>query len=131
MQTVILYDGLCAFCNQSVRIIKYLDWGKAFTYTDLQDWSNVHERYPMLDRVAVAGAIHVIRLDGKIYAGYEGARQIVRHLPLFFWLYPLLYLPGITWLGPKVYRWIALRRYQFNRIFGGPPLCDDSTCKIH
>jgi predicted DCC family thiol-disulfide oxidoreductase YuxK len=130
MKTVILYDGLCALCNQSVRIIKPLDWRQAFAYTDVQDWDNVHTRYPQVDRDAALGAMHVIPPDGHIYAGYEGVRQIIKRLPLVCWLYPLLYLPGFTWLGPIAYRWVAGHRYQFNRVFGGPTECANGTCKL-
>jgi predicted DCC family thiol-disulfide oxidoreductase YuxK len=45
------------------------------------------------------------------------------------WMYPLMFLPGITWLGPRVYRWVARRRYALNRLLGNP-LCEDGTCKI-
>src|SRR5260221_6203689 len=114
-KTVILYDGLCALCNQSVRVVKRLDWARAFVYTDIQEWDTVHSRYPQLDRNAISGAMHVIPSDGKVYAGYEGVRQIIKRLPLLFWLYPIMHLPGIKWLGPKVYGWVAAHRYQLNR----------------
>ena len=100
MKTVILYDSLCALCNQSVRIVKRLDWLHRFIYSDIQDWESVHARHPQLDREATLSAMHIVRPDGKIYAGYEAIRQISRELPLFFWVYPLLYLPGVTWIGP-------------------------------
>jgi predicted DCC family thiol-disulfide oxidoreductase YuxK len=51
-QTVVLYEGLCALCVQSVRWVKRVDWRQAITYTDLQDWTTVHARYPQLDRVS-------------------------------------------------------------------------------
>jgi len=131
MQMVILYDGLCALCIQSVRIIKRLDWRHAFVYTDVQDWVTVHARYPQIDHAAAIGAMHIVRPDGNVYAGYPGVRQIIRQLPLVFWMYPLLYLPGISWLGPKVYGWVAEHRYQLNRYIGGPIACENGTCQRH
>ncbi|MHB8626814.1 MAG: thiol-disulfide oxidoreductase DCC family protein [Aggregatilineales bacterium] len=129
--TVVLYDGLCALCVQSVRWIKRLDWRHTITYTDLQDWTTVHVRYPQLDRDAISGAMHVVGADGTVYVGYASVRQIIRVLPLIFWLYPLLYLPGLNWLGPKVYRWIATHRYQLNRVSGGSTGCENGACKLH
>jgi predicted DCC family thiol-disulfide oxidoreductase YuxK len=131
IKTVIFYDGLCALCNQSVRILKRLDWLHRFEYIDLQAWESVHARYPQLDREAVLGAMHVIRPDGRLYAGYAALRQISRELPLLFWIFPLLYLPGVTWAGPRLYRWIATHRYELNRLFGGPTECESGACKIH
>jgi predicted DCC family thiol-disulfide oxidoreductase YuxK len=131
MKVVILYDGLCALCNQSVQLVKRLDWLHRFVYSNVQDWETVHARYPQLDREATLGAMHVVRPDGQVYRGYEGIRQIIRELPLFFWIYPLLFLPGVTWVGPKLYHWISVHRYEFNRIFGGPTQCENGVCKIH
>ncbi len=130
-KTAIFYDGLCALCNRSVRILKRLDWLHRFEYSDVQDWERVHARYPQLDREAALESMHVVRPDGKMYAGYAALRQISRELPLFFWIYPLLYLPGVTWAGPRIYRWIAGHRYELNRVLGGPTDCADGACRIH
>jgi predicted DCC family thiol-disulfide oxidoreductase YuxK len=131
MQIVVLYDGLCALCNQSVRLVKSLDWQHSIVYEDIQDWTKIHVLYPDLDRDALSGAMHVIGTGNRVYAGYAGVRQIIRVLPLVFCLYPLLYLPGLTWLGPKVYGWIATHRYQLNRVIGGPTECENGVCKLH
>ncbi len=128
-QTVVLYDGLCAVCSGSVRLLRRLDWRHRLEYVDVQDWVTVSARFPALDRDAALGQIHVIRPDGQVFVGYAGMRQLAGRLPLVAWLYPLLFLPGIRWLGLRVYRWVAARRYRLNRLFGRP-ICDTSTCKI-
>lgn len=130
MQTVMLYDGQCALCQQSVRLIKPLDWRSALEYVDMQAWAEVHRRFPTLEYEALLGAIHVVRPDGCVFAGYMGVREIARRLPLTAWLYPIMGVPGIAWLGDKVYRWVAAHRYQFNRFFGGPTACEGGTCKL-
>jgi predicted DCC family thiol-disulfide oxidoreductase YuxK len=130
-KTVVVYDGLCGLCTQSVWLIKRLDWLRRLEYLDAQDWPTVHARFPQLDQDAILGQIHMVTPDGRIYVGYEGMRRIIRYFPLVFWLYPLLFLPGITWLGPKVYQWIAAHRYQISRRLGHPVSCENGTCKIH
>ncbi len=130
-RTVVIYDGLCGLCTSSVRTLRRLDWLGRLEYLDAQEWEAVHARYPQLDAGAVLGAIHVIPPDGRVLVGYAGVRHLVRHLPLVAWLYPLLFLPGITWLGPRVYRWVASHRHLFNRIFGFPPVCEGGTCRVH
>ena len=129
--TAVFYDGLCALCNQSVRILKRLDWLRRFEYHDIQEWERVHASYPQLDRAAALGAMHIVRPDGSLYAGYAALRQISRELPLFFWVYPLLFLPGVTWAGPKLYGWISTHRYELNRVPGGPTECEGGACRIH
>jgi predicted DCC family thiol-disulfide oxidoreductase YuxK len=131
MKTIIFYDGLCALCNQSVAILKRLDWLHRLEYADLQAWESVHALYPQLDREAALDAMHVFRPDGELYAGYAAIRQISRELPLFCWVYPLLYLPGVTSAGPRLYRWISTHRYELNRLFGGPTECENGACSLH
>ena len=130
--TVVIYDGLCGICQQSVRIIKRLDWNHAVEYLDAQGWDEVHNRYPQLTQDAILGQIHVVATDGRIFVGYEGVRWITRSLPLVFWLYPILFLPGITWLGPRVYQWIAAHRLAISRTLGIEVVaCEGGTCKLH
>jgi predicted DCC family thiol-disulfide oxidoreductase YuxK len=128
-RTVMVYDGACGLCTSSMRVVRRLDWRQRIEYLDAQDWATVQRRYPTLDREAILGLIHVITPDGRILVGYPGVRALLRELPLLMVLYPLLFLPGITWLGPRVYDWIAARRYWFNRVFGDP--CTDGVCRVH
>jgi predicted DCC family thiol-disulfide oxidoreductase YuxK len=73
----------------------------------------------------------MIAPDNRVYIGYEGVRHIVQYLPLAFWLHPLLFLPGITWLGPRIYAWIAAHRYAISRRLGRPVSCENGACTIH
>jgi predicted DCC family thiol-disulfide oxidoreductase YuxK len=130
-KTTVLFDGLCALCRQSVKWIRRLDWLHAIDYQDAQDWETVHSRYPSLDHDAIYGQIHVVAPDGKVFVGYEGMRRIMKNLPLTMWLYPFMFIPGITWAEPRVYGWIANHRYQINRLIGDPVVCEDGVCKIH
>ena len=128
---VVIYDGLCAICRQSVRWMKRLDWRQRLDYLDAQDWTTVHDRYPTLTQEAILGQIHIVTRSGMVYAGFEGIRAITPDLPLLMWVYPFLFLPGITWLGPKAYQWVADHRYQISAAVGAPVECDSGTCKIH
>jgi predicted DCC family thiol-disulfide oxidoreductase YuxK len=130
-KTVVVYDGLCGLCTQSVTLIKRLDWLHRLDYVDTQDWEQVHVRFPQLDQQDILGQIHVVPSDGRVYVGYEGMRRITKQLPLIAWLYPLMFLPGVTWLGPKIYGWIAAHRYEISRRLGHPVSCENGTCKVH
>ncbi len=130
-KTVVVYDGLCGLCTQSVGLIRRLDWLHRLEYLDAQDWEQVHSRFPRLDQEAILGQIHMVAPDGRVYVGYEGVRRILKDLPLAFWLYPLLFLPAITWLGPRIYRWIAAHRYAISRRLGHPVSCESGAYKIH
>jgi predicted DCC family thiol-disulfide oxidoreductase YuxK len=131
MTTVVVYDGSCGLCIRSVRLIRRLDWLHALEYLDAQDREQVHARYPQLDQRAILGQMHLVAPDQRVHVGYQGIRCLLGDLPLVAWLYPLSFLPGITWLGPRVYRWIAAHRYQISGVFGHPAECTGGACRTH
>ncbi len=134
-RTVMIYDGLCGLCISSMRAVRRLDWLKRIDYVDAQDWGRVVEQLSSLsvrlDQEAVLGLIHVVTPDERVHVGFAGVRALVRELPLLVWLYPLLGLPGVRWLGPRVYAWIAANRYRFNQLLGRPDPCRNGTCRVH
>lgn len=95
-----------------------LDWAKRVEFLDLHQHSEIAQRFPQLDHAAMMGQIHVAA-DQRIYAGFEGTRRMLRDLPLGLPLWALLHMPIIgTWLGPKLYQFIARNRYTINRLLG-------------
>ncbi|HEX2907209.1 MAG TPA: DUF393 domain-containing protein [Phototrophicaceae bacterium] len=127
--TTALYDGYCVLCKQTRRTVKALDWLHRVEFLDIHQWSQIEARYPQLDFETAMGQIHVDVGDGRLVGGFEGMRRLLRELPLGFPLWLLLHLPGMNWLGPKLYRLVARNRYRINKFFG-VDLCADGTCKI-
>jgi predicted DCC family thiol-disulfide oxidoreductase YuxK len=128
--TTAIYDGYCVICNQTRRMVMAFDWLHRVEFLNIHDWSQVEARYPNLDFEAAMGQMHVVTLDGQLLGGFEGVRRLLRDLPLGFPVWLLLHLPGMNWLGNKVYRFIARNRYRINKFFG-VEICEDGTCKIH
>ncbi|NWF70197.1 MAG: DUF393 domain-containing protein [Chloroflexi bacterium] len=128
--TTAIFDGNCVICQQTRRVISALDWFKRVEFLDVQGWDTVHARYPQVDYEAAMGAIHVMTPDGQMVAGFAGIRRLLRELPLGFPLWLLLHLPGMTWLGNRVYGFIAKHRYTINR-WVGAPVCENGACKVH
>lgn len=129
MSVTVLYDGQCVLCQQSLRVLHALDWRKRLHPMDAQDQDLVMAHYPHLDYEALMGAMHVVTPTGDTLVGFFAVRYLARFLPLLWLLLPLLYLPGMNWLGPRVYAWVARRRYTINRL-AGRPVCEDGYCKI-
>ena len=129
--TTAIYDGYCVICQQTRRTVKALDWLHRVEFLDLNDWEVVKAHYPSLEWDDVQGQIHVVQADGSILGGFWGTRRLLRELPLGIPLWLLLHLPGMNWLGPKIYRFIARHRYAINRFFGVElPQCENGACKI-
>ena len=47
---------------------------------------------------------------GQAYIGYYGYQVLALALPAFWPLSPLLFLPGVSWVGERVYGYIARNR---------------------
>jgi predicted DCC family thiol-disulfide oxidoreductase YuxK len=128
--TTAIYDGYCVLCQQSKRIVGALDWLNRVEFLDLHNWNEVEKRYPQLNFEQAMGQMHVVTDDGALIGGFEGVRRLLRDLPLGYPIWLMLHLPGMSWLGKRIYRFIAQNRYRINKFFGAP-VCEDGTCKVH
>ncbi len=100
--TVVLYDGDCALCQHSVRLLNALDRNGVLSYAPLTDeW---RQTYP--------GGV-VVWTPTEVFSGAEAVVQALwvtgkRGRMLATWI---AFTPG----HKKMYRWVATHRYQ---IFG-------------
>lgn len=123
-----IYDGQCVICRQSRHVIEALDWRRRVTFVDLHQWQQVEHLVPTLPYETAMGQMHVLAPDG-LYGGFAATRRALKELPLGYPIWVLLKLPGMFWLGERVYRFIARHRYRVNRWFG-VPVCEDGVCKL-
>lgn len=124
-----LYDGNCAVCRSSCEAMRALDWRKRIEFVDLHESGAWRDRCPDRSFEQLMREIHVIDGEGKVYAGFDATRRMLREAPLGYPLWLLLHLPGMDALGARVYRFIARRRYRINARLGVElPDCDDGGC---
>lgn len=123
-----IYDGQCVICRQSRRMIEALDWRQRVQFVDLHQWEQVELLVPSLTTERAMGQMHVLAADG-LYGGFAATRRALKELPLGYGLWLLLHVPGMFWLGERVYRFIARHRYRINH-WVGAPVCEDGVCKI-
>jgi len=129
MKAIMLYDGLCVLCQQTQRLVRWLDWLGRVERLDAQDRQTINVRFPQLAEQNILGEIFVQTADGGWLVGFFGMRYLAWQLPVAWLLLPILYLPGMNFLGPKAYRWIAKRRYALNKLLGND--CLDGTCQLN
>ena len=120
-----LFDGHCFICQSSRRVIQSLDWMNRIEFLDLHD-SETLARCPQLADEQLMGEIHVLDSGGRLHGGCDGIRRLLKEVPIGIPIWLLLSLPGIDHIGQRVYRFIAARRYQVNRLVG----CADDGCKM-
>lgn len=97
----LIYDGDCGFCKRSLGLVKRLDLFSSLDYVDYHEFENTAEFETSM--VAVTPT-------GRSYRGFYAFRRLAWNLPLAWPVAPLLYLPGVAWVGERAYAWVAANR---------------------
>jgi predicted DCC family thiol-disulfide oxidoreductase YuxK len=117
---MVLYDGQCALCRRSIDILRWLDWLGRLTYTDARSAPGTAADYPRLSAERLLEEMHLILPSGaKVMHGFQAFRWMAWRLPPLWPLAPFLYLPGMSFVGQRVYLWIARHRFQLVPCHGG------------
>lgn len=113
---MLLFDGDCAFCTSSVRVLERIGPDAELIAWQLADLPALG-----VTEAQAAAALQWVEVDGRVRAGHEAvaaalgsagrAWRIVDHA---------LRLPGMSWLAAKLYGLIAVNRH---RLPGGTPAC--------
>lgn len=107
----VFYDGACGFCGRSRRFFTPFDWFGATEWVD-HTRPETAARFPQTGALKEAKALQVLDIrNGRIEAGFDAVRRLGLATPLFWPLAVLGYLPGVPWVGRKVYRFIADNRH--------------------
>jgi len=107
---IILYDGVCNLCNNSVLFIIKRDPKKQFKFASLQSNFGVKiiNAYPNLNN-----SLNTIVLvnNNTIFIKSTAVLMIFKHLGKWKVFYPLIYLP--VKFRDKIYDFIASHRYNW------------------
>ncbi|MBX6315736.1 MAG: DUF393 domain-containing protein [Isosphaeraceae bacterium] len=105
----VYYDGACSRCRASVALVAAADPDRIIEPIDLT--AVEPGALPAgLSREGCLRALHLVRADGRIVSGYDAMITLMRWLPLFWPLGVLGALPGVTWIGRRVYNQLAVTR---------------------
>ncbi|MCA9278048.1 MAG: DUF393 domain-containing protein [Phycisphaeraceae bacterium] len=102
---VCFYDGRCGMCVRSAKWVGRLDWLSRIDFRDL----STDPSLPMSIEDTMAGMPMVTR-SGKTLIGFPAMRRAIVQTPLGFIPGLLMYLPGISHLGTRVYKRAAAHR---------------------
>jgi predicted DCC family thiol-disulfide oxidoreductase YuxK len=122
--TVVIFDGLCGFCQGQVERLRRLDWGHRLSFISLHD-PRVQQRYPQLAADDLMRQMYVIGRSGEAYGGADAIRYLSRRLPTLWIAAPILHVPGTRGIQQWVYQQIAQRRYQLSGAN-----CANGHCRI-
>ena len=105
----LLYDGACRFGRGTVLALKALGGGRAFRPRPFQQAIVELERFGLTEAELVR-EMHLVGADGRVWRGLYALRELAKDSPLLWPFIPLLYIPGVAWLGVRAYRFIARHR---------------------
>ena len=121
-------DGQCNLCLWMRARVEPLDRNQRIEWLDYNDPEILQGAAPHT-REEMAEEMHTRTADGRWSKGYFAWIEVIRVLPRWKWLVPILSVWPFTKLGPIFYRWLAKRRYT---LFGVPPPCDaGGVCQLH
>ncbi len=115
---IILFDGVCNFCNSSVNFVIDRDKKSVIKFAALQ--SDAGQQLLQQFNLATSEFNSFIFIEaGKVYTASTAALKVSKYLTA---LWPLLYgfiiVPGFIRDG--IYKWIAKNRYKW---FGKKDQC--------
>jgi len=124
-KAIVLFDGQCPLCQRSVRSLKRLDWLGRLHFQDCREIANLPRTALPLDPNRLLEEMHLVTPNRKrVHPGFRAFRWMAWRIPATWWLAPLLYLPGMRWLGTRLYRWVARNRMNLVP-------CESGACAIH
>jgi predicted DCC family thiol-disulfide oxidoreductase YuxK len=106
------YDGNCGFCATVVALLSRTDWRGAVAWVPFQCMAGLP---PGLTGADLDGAAYLETGQSALHRGFFAFRMLSLRLPSLFILAPILWCPGVSWLGVAVYGWVARNRYLISR----------------
>ena len=118
MSKIILFDGVCNFCNRAVTFVIDHDARELYLFASLQ--SERGQKYLQKFNLPLNDFDTFILIDGdEFYTSSTAALMVSRDLSgLVKFLYPLIYIP--KFVRDILYRCIAKNRYV---LFGKSDVC--------
>lgn len=105
----LVYDGECDFCRSALLIVRFLDVFRLVTCLDYHNGEELAQ-VPGVKREDADEAVIAVRPRGHQWVGFYAWRILAWRLPALWLLAPLGYVPGVPWLGRRVYAWVAQNR---------------------
>ncbi|PKG25640.1 thiol-disulfide oxidoreductase DCC family protein [Niallia nealsonii] len=110
MKAIILFDGVCNLCNQSVQFIIKRDPKGYFTFTSIQGETG----QKLLQKYQISNNLDSLLLieDNNYYTKSAAALQICKHLN-GFWKYLIIFKIVPPFIRNSVYDIVAKNRYKW------------------
>jgi predicted DCC family thiol-disulfide oxidoreductase YuxK len=114
---VLVFDGDCAFCTSSVRVLERIGPDAEIVAWQLADLAELG-----VTEQQAAAALQWVEVDGTVRSGHEAIAAALGTAGRSWKIAGrILLLPGISSLAARIYRLVAENRH---RLPGGTPACE-------
>jgi predicted DCC family thiol-disulfide oxidoreductase YuxK len=127
---VVLYDGLCRFCQFGVKQLLALARPGIIDAVNFQE-PGALDRFPGISLEACMRQMYLVTPAGKIYCGIEAAAQALATRRVIGWVAYLYYVPGLRQLLDWLYATVAAHRYRLMGTAVAAGECEGGTCALH
>lgn len=104
------YDAECPLCNKIIVVIKHFDIFNAVQCLSMQGNYRIDDALKKYDEETLLVNIHGVTSSGKVVSGYQAYVQLFKSLIYTFPLGLLGSLPGVSFIGRRIYAFIAENR---------------------
>ena len=114
-KAVLIYDGSCPICSNTVAWIKEHEQKDAFEMLPCQS-EDRKRRYPAMEETTCMHAMQLVLPNGVVLSGEKALPEIFTRLRRYRAAAGLFKLPGSNTIARAFYRWVADRRYRLGRV---------------
>ena len=115
-KAVLIYDAACPVCSRTALWIEKNQQQDSFELLPCGE-EEFALRFPHIQQTACMRAMHLVLPDGAVLVGEKALPDIFKRLKRYRVVASLLSLPGVEPMSRLFYRWFAVRRYAFARLF--------------
>jgi predicted DCC family thiol-disulfide oxidoreductase YuxK len=101
------YDAECPLCSKVVVAIYHFDIFNTIRCATVQGHFQDDVAIAGIDEETLLINIHGVTRNGKVYVGFWAYVQLFKSMVYTYPIGLLISLPGISWIGKKIYNYIA------------------------
>jgi predicted DCC family thiol-disulfide oxidoreductase YuxK len=103
----VLYDGNCKLCRRTIATLQKFDVFGRIVYVNALDAEAVSAvRVDWIPSADLIRDMHAVIGKTK-WVGFAAYRKLALRIPVFWLIWPLLWIPPVPWFGKLVYRRVA------------------------
>ena len=115
----VYFDEECPLCNRTKIAVQHFDYRRKIEWKGVSE-ADEEQALEVVSQETLLLSMHGVTRKGKVVNGIKTYQEITKRIPIFYPLYLLLLVPGISHLAAWLYGLVAANRTSTR--------CTDETC---